>query len=428
MPVTKRLAHKGSPKALLEYILDEKNNGDKVGITSSINCNVETAVLEFLDMQKKYKMNGERTAYHIIQSFSPQDNITQEQANEIGKKLCEELYSNYQCVISTHTDRSCLHNHIAINAINMNGKKLEDRLSNKKEGLYALSNTSDKIAEKYGCLVMEKKQYNKNKNKSNYYHSNSYNEYQKIKYQEIKKYYNQKRQLEYLEKYNIHSFDDIENEILIRRRKIKDINIVLKNQRGKVAKVQEITQKAQQYIQLYKIYEKALWYKKQKPEYVFPKEVQIFLNLKKELNITSVEEANEIIKLARIEILKLNNMKNQVLKLQRELNQLDTIKESKLLKSDLFVHKIKFGKNHIIYDKSDDKYFCVNLPYTKERIKIPKENTTFNVKNKFYTLYLEKYKEYELLNLNNEKICNITGIELEQYVANKKEEIDKTYS
>ena len=100
MPVTKRLPHLGTAKNLIDYILDEKNNGKKVGCTSTLNCNLNTAFYEFKDIQKKFKMEGTRTAYHIIQSFSPNDKITVEQANEIGLKLCKELYSNYQCVIS----------------------------------------------------------------------------------------------------------------------------------------------------------------------------------------------------------------------------------------------------------------------------------------------------------------------------------------
>ena len=107
---------------------------------------METALSEFLKVQEKFEMTGNRVAYHIIQSFSPKDNITPQQANEIGKRLCQELYPEYQCVISTHSDRGHLHNHISINAINLNGKKLDDRLGNSKEGLYGLSDTSDKIA------------------------------------------------------------------------------------------------------------------------------------------------------------------------------------------------------------------------------------------------------------------------------------------
>ena len=169
MPVTKRTPHYGSPKELLEYILDEKHNEEKVGAVSSINCNTETALQEFRDVQKKFNMKGNRVAYHIIQSFSPKDNITEEQANEIGKRLCEELYPNYQCVISTHIDKGHLHNHIAINAINLDGKKLGDRLTNEKEGLYGLSDTSDKIASEYGCYIMPRKTYLNSKDKDYYY-------------------------------------------------------------------------------------------------------------------------------------------------------------------------------------------------------------------------------------------------------------------
>ena len=169
MPYTKRMAHYGSPKELLEYILDKKNNGEKVALASSINCNVETALSEFLRTQRRFDMKGNRVAYHIIQSFSPDDDITPEQANEIGKKLCEELYTNYQCVISTHIDRGHIHNHISINAINLDGTKLDDRLGNEKEGLYGLSNTSDKIAAEYGCFIMPKRTFSKIKNKDYYY-------------------------------------------------------------------------------------------------------------------------------------------------------------------------------------------------------------------------------------------------------------------
>ena len=104
MPYTKRSAHYGSPKQLIEYILDEKNIGEKVAVASSLNCNVDTALYEMLDVQKKYEMQGNRVAYHIIQSFALTDKITPEQANEIARKLCKELYPDFQCVIATHCD------------------------------------------------------------------------------------------------------------------------------------------------------------------------------------------------------------------------------------------------------------------------------------------------------------------------------------
>ena len=542
MPVTKREAHYGSPKELINYILDEKHNGEKVGQVSSINCNPETALLEFKDIQRKYNMKGTRVAYHIIQSFSPKDDITEEQANEIGKRLCEELYPDYQCIISTHIDKGHIHNHICLNAISLDGKKLEDRLSNEKEGLYGLSDTSDKIAAEYGCFIMPRKTYLKSKTKD-YYHqykeqswkdkikediegilpkcdsleefldelsiagyevrrgknlsvkclgmerfarlntihpnlsTNSlysyfknkdninlseinikennfnidmlskiieskiaiekssiqtegrkYSEYQKTRYQEIKRFYNLKQQLEYLDKYNIRSFDDIEKQIEFKRSEIKSKNITLKKNKEEYDAILERTEKAQDYIRLYKVYEYARSYQEQDPKYVMPKEVEIFLNLQNELQINSLDEARSLIKSTRQERIDINKTKKEILDLQRELNHLDTIKEEKLIQSGLFIHNIKFGGNHIDYKKSKDDTYCIILPYTKERMYIPKKYTAFNEKYQYYTLFLVDDKEYELYDKNNNKIQNITGKDLEEHVIEKKKEIDKLYS
>ena len=80
------------------------------------------------------------------------------------------------------------------------------------------------------------------------------------------------------------------------------------------------------------------------------------------------------------------------------------------------------------YKWSDDDIYCINLPYTKEKVYIPKKYTAFNEKYQYYTLFLVDDKEYEIYNENNEKMGNITGTELEKYVADRKKEIDKMYS
>ena len=542
MPITKREAHYGSPKELINYILDEKHDGEKVGIASSINCNLETAITEYLDIQKKFNMKGSRVAYHIIQSFSPKDNITSEKANEIGIRLCKELYPDFQCVISTHTDKGHIHNHISINAINLNGRKLEDRLSNEKEGLYGLSDTSDIIAAEYGCYIMPRKTYFKDAKKDYYYQykeqsfkekiqndlesiiykCNSleefldeisimgykvkrgkhiavksidmerfaristidikysvqnlykffkskndikllviklkqnefnsvlwqkaneskiaieksqlsagekvYTEYQKTKYKEIQRFYQLKKQLEYLDKYNINSFDDIEMQIELKRSQIKSKNIDFKEHKKEYDAILEETEKAQDYIRLYKVYEYALDYKKIDAKYIFPPEVQIFLKLQDELNIHSVDEAKKLIKASRSKRIEINEKKKEILELQRELNHLDTIKEEKLSNSDLFIHNIKFGGNRIDYSLSDDEKFCINLPYSKEKIYISKKYTAYNEKYQYYTLFLVDDKEYEIYSEDNQKIGNITGTELEKYVLDKKKEIDMMYS
>ena len=542
MPVTKRLAHLGTAKNLIEYILDEKNDGEKVGCASTLNCNLNTAFYEFRDIQKKFKMGGTRTAYHIIQSFSPKDKITVEQANEIGLRLCKELYPNYQCVISTHIDKGHIHNHISVNAINLSGRKLEDRLANEKEGLYGLSDTSDRIAAEYGCFIMPKKIYQESRERDYYYQykrqtwkeqiqedieriitkcnsidelldelsikgyeirrgkhiavkclgmqryaridtisskysSNNlykfyrdrtntkllaikttqtefnsilfqkaneskiaieksqlatngkvYNEYQKTKYQEIQRYYRLKQQLEYLDKYNIRNFNDIETEIAIKRGQIKDRNIQMKKNQEEFNKILKTTEMANDYIRLYEVYEYAMSYKEMDEDYVLPPEVDIFLKLQKDLKITSLDEAKQLIKNSRSERIDINKRRNEILELQRELNHLETIKEEKLSSSGLYIHNIKFGGNRIDYENSNDAEFCINLPYTNFKIHIDKKFTAYNEKYQFYTLYLVDDKEYELYDKDNNKIGVAKGTDLEKFVLDKKKEIDSLYS
>ena len=160
MPYTKRIPiHAGERGTGLYNCLEYVRNGDKTEdgiLVNSLNCTVEFAEQEFLYIQRKYhKENDDRVAYHVIQSFDIRDNITPEQANEIGMKLCKEIYPNYQCVVSTHIDKGHLHNHIVLNATSLSGRKLEDRLANKTEGLYGLREASDRIGLAYGCHVMK---------------------------------------------------------------------------------------------------------------------------------------------------------------------------------------------------------------------------------------------------------------------------------
>ena len=163
-------------------------------------------------------------------------------------------------------------------------------------------------------------------------------------------------------------------------------------------------------------------------DYIMPKEVEIYLHLQNELNISNIDEAKQLIKDSRTERIEINKQRKEVLELQRELNHLETIKEEKLSSSNLFIHNIKLGGNRIDYKNSDDKDYCINLPYTNLKIHIDKRYTAYNEKHQFYTLYLVDDKEYEIYDENNKKIGKTKGTELEKLVLDKKKEIDSLYS
>ncbi|WP_330945768.1 relaxase/mobilization nuclease domain-containing protein, partial [Streptococcus anginosus] len=63
-------------------------------------------------------------AHHLIQSFSPDDNLSPEEVNRIGYETIQELTGGqFRFIVATHTDKSHLHNHIVINSIDINSDK-----------------------------------------------------------------------------------------------------------------------------------------------------------------------------------------------------------------------------------------------------------------------------------------------------------------
>lgn len=133
MAITKLLSITTRVDNRIKYI----GKSEKIGsaaLLSSYNCSTDRADFDFdctasLAKQTPYTSNsGKRNilAYHLVQSFSPNDNITPEEAHEIGKQLADQLLGGrYEYVIATHTDKKNIHNHIIFNSVSfMNFQKL----------------------------------------------------------------------------------------------------------------------------------------------------------------------------------------------------------------------------------------------------------------------------------------------------------------
>lgn len=97
-------------------------------------------------------------AHHLIQSFSPDDNLTPEEIHEIGRKTVLELTGgNHQFIIATHMDKGHIHNHIIFNTTNSTTlKKFEWKKGTKQ----SLSKISDKHSEFAGAKIIEPKMNN----------------------------------------------------------------------------------------------------------------------------------------------------------------------------------------------------------------------------------------------------------------------------
>ncbi|HFU4115565.1 TPA: SAG1250 family conjugative relaxase, partial [Streptococcus suis] len=96
-------------------------------------------------------------AHHLIQSFSPEDKLTPEEINRIGYETIKELTGgNFRFIVTTHTDKNHIHNHILINAIDLNSeKKLKWDYAQERN----LRLISDRLAKEAGAKIIQSNRY-----------------------------------------------------------------------------------------------------------------------------------------------------------------------------------------------------------------------------------------------------------------------------
>ena len=175
MVVTKHFATHGKKyrRRLIKYILNPDKT-DNLKLVSDFGMSnyldfpsyeemVEMYNVNFTNNDKLYESRNDRQekhqqnihAHHLIQSFSPEDNLTPEEINRIGYDTMMELTGGrFKFIVATHTDKDHVHNHILINAIDRNSDK-------KLIWNYALERNlrliSDRISKMAGAKIIEKR-------------------------------------------------------------------------------------------------------------------------------------------------------------------------------------------------------------------------------------------------------------------------------
>ena len=175
MVVTKHFATHGKKyrRRLIKYILNPDKTDDlklvsDFGMSNYLDFPSHAEMVEmynvnFTNNDKLYESRNDRQekhqktihAHHLIQSFSPEDNLTPEEINRIGYETMMELTGGrFKFIVATHTDKNHTHNHILINAIDSNSDK-------KLIWNYALERNlrmiSDRISTVAGAKIIEKR-------------------------------------------------------------------------------------------------------------------------------------------------------------------------------------------------------------------------------------------------------------------------------
>ena len=158
MAITKIWKFKSRLDQLIEYAINGEKTEQKLYV-SGINCIPDTAFYEMKNVKKQFFKTEGIECFHGIQSFV-KDEVTPEQAHEIGVKLANELWGEkFQVIVSTHLNTDNIHNHFVINSVSfIDGK----RFYNTKRDYALMRKTSDRLCKEYGLSVLKQEEkYNK---------------------------------------------------------------------------------------------------------------------------------------------------------------------------------------------------------------------------------------------------------------------------
>lgn len=181
MVVTKHFAMHSNKyrKSLIKYILNPDKT-DQLKLVSDFGMSnyldfsnyeemVEMYQANFVNNDRLYNSRNDRQqvkqtkiyAHHLIQSFSPEDNLTPEEINRIGYETIKELTGgNFRFIVTTHTDKGHVHNHILINSIDLNShKKLKWDYAQERN----LRLISDRLAKEAGAKIITPNRYSHEK-------------------------------------------------------------------------------------------------------------------------------------------------------------------------------------------------------------------------------------------------------------------------
>lgn len=164
MAVTKIHPITSTLNLAIDYITNPHKTEEQKFV-DCFDCSHIFAAYEFLSKQEEKGYRGRTQAFHMIQSFEPGE-VTPEQANEIGKKLADELLKGqYEYVISTHVDKEHIHNHIIINSVNsIMGKSFSlEHDQYKNPAWKQIREISDKLCAEYGLSVIPEPEKGKGK-------------------------------------------------------------------------------------------------------------------------------------------------------------------------------------------------------------------------------------------------------------------------
>jgi hypothetical protein len=189
MAVTKILSRTGNLKQLLEYIANEgkitklpvrEQTGYRKGVVpvesgeiryiSGHNCfaSAEMAYEDMAGTKAAWGKEGGVSAYHLIQSFYPGE-TDPETAHKIAMKLAQDIFPDFEVLITTHLDKGHIHNHFAVNSVSFaSGRKFSGKEGSLENYWTGIRRRSDELCREHRLSVIENPKYGEGRKYASY--------------------------------------------------------------------------------------------------------------------------------------------------------------------------------------------------------------------------------------------------------------------
>ena len=143
----------GALRGVTQYVLQDEKTLDEQGHqqVSGQNCTPQLASQEFQATRDMCHKESPVWFYHYVQSFSPDEVITGEQAHQLAKEFAAKAWPDSEVLIATHLDAEHTHTHFIVNAVCWESGKM---LRQGPNTLRSLRQLSDELCLKHGFSVL----------------------------------------------------------------------------------------------------------------------------------------------------------------------------------------------------------------------------------------------------------------------------------
>lgn len=258
--------------------------------------------------------------------------------------------------------------------------------------------------------------------------NNEYFKYYNSRYMEVRRYHQLVDTINFLNNHEIYNYESLEQQI-------QNINYDIKNKEQEYESQLSENETLQLRVPLCNLFLKYIddYDSFIEQQEIYPgeleptKEVQAFLDLKKELQVETLEEVQEIIAEANRMKIEVNKKFAYLTYLKNKASELEKIKGISLETEKGFIKSVSFSKHMIDESRTTNNEYCIRIPYSEYFLYVPKSNVAWVSFNSRGIIYLVDDKEYILYDKDDQEVRRSNGEDIEKISQEEKSKVSEYY-